>query len=115
MNSPQLSIVGESVQSSSGIWSSNKLQLYHRKRLAIVYIRQSSPQQVVNHQESKLRQYALVELAAQLGWTSDSIEIIDEDQGTSGKSAEGRNGFNRLLAEIGLDHVGIIIGIELSR
>jgi len=95
--------------------SSTKLRSHHLERLAVVYVRQSTQQQVLDHQESKARQYALVDLAVALGWSGDRIEVIDEDQGHSGTTAEGRLGFQRLLAEVGLDHVGIILGIELSR
>ena len=105
----------ESADSSSSVWASTKLQSHHLERLALVYVRQSSPQQVLDHQESTARQYALVDLAVELGWSPDQVEVIDEDQGHTGSTAEGRHGFHRLLAEVGLDHVGIILGIELSR
>lgn len=88
---------------------------WHFSRLAIVFIRQSDPQQVLNHIESRQRQYALVDLAAALGWPGDRILVIDEDQGKSGKTADGRTGFHRLLAEVTMDHVGLILGIEMSR
>ena len=87
----------------------------HFGRLAIVYVRQSDPQQVLNHRESRERQYALVDLAVALGWPKDRILLIDEDQGNSGKTAERRTGFHRLLAEVTMDHVGLILGIEMSR
>lgn len=96
-------------------WTSTKLRTHHQDRLAFVYIRQSNPQQVLDHRESTARQYALVDLAIEMGWSPDRVEVIDEDQGHSGSTAEGRHGFHRLLAEVGLDHVGIILGIELSR
>jgi DNA invertase Pin-like site-specific DNA recombinase len=99
----------------STTWASAKLKPYHLERLAIVYVRQSSPQQVLDHQESTARQYALVDLAVALGWPPERVVVIDADQGLSGSNAEGRLGFHRLLAEVGLDHVGIILGIELSR
>lgn len=99
--------------STSG--SSRKIQRYHQERLAIVYVRQSSPQQVLDNRESTARQYALVDQAVQLGWLPHQVEVIDDDQATSGSTAEGRHGFHRLLAEVGLDHVGLILGIELSR
>ena len=67
------------------------------------------------NRESTARQYALVERAAQLGWAGFQVEVIDEDQGRSGATAEGRLGFQRLLAEVSLDHVGIVLGIEMSR
>ena len=87
----------------------------HLSRLAIVYIRQSDPQQVLNHIESRERQYALVDLAVALGWPRDRVLLIDEDQGNSGKTADRRTGFHRLLAEVTMDHVGLILGIEMSR
>jgi DNA invertase Pin-like site-specific DNA recombinase len=83
--------------------------------VAIVYVRQSTAHQVLNHRESGTRQYALVDLAVQLGWPAERIVVIDEDQGQSGTSAEYRNGFQRMLTEVSLNHVGIILGIELSR
>ena len=95
--------------------TSPKLQPWHRERQAIVYVRQSSPQQVLENRESTARQYALVDRAVVLGWSRDRIEVIDEDQGISGRSIEGRLGFQRLLAEVGLDHVGLILGLEMSR
>ena len=96
-------------------WPSTKLRSHHLEGSALVYVRQSTPQQVLEHRESAARQYALVELAVQLGWSADRVEVIDEDQGLTGSTAEGRHGFHRLLAEVGLDHVGIILGLELSR
>jgi DNA invertase Pin-like site-specific DNA recombinase len=94
---------------------SPKIQTCHVERRAIVYIRQSTPAQVIEHQESKDRQYSLFHRAIDLGWTAEQIEVIDEDQGLSGATAEGRLGFQRLLAEVGLNHVGIILGLEVSR
>lgn len=87
----------------------------HLERLAIVYVRQSTPQQIERNQESTRLQYALVERATQLGWSADQVVVIDDDLGRSGKSVEGRPGFQRLVAEVGLDHVGIILGVEMSR
>jgi DNA invertase Pin-like site-specific DNA recombinase len=91
------------------------LQACHLERLAIVYVRQSSPQQVLKHKESTALQYALVDLAVELGWPSEQIIVIDEDQAKSASTAEGRLGFQRLLAEVSLDHVGIVLGIQMSR
>jgi DNA invertase Pin-like site-specific DNA recombinase len=85
------------------------------ERLAIVYVRQSTPHQVFENQESRARQYALVDHATTLGWPRERILVIDEDQGHSGQSMEGRTGFKRLLAEVTLDHVGIVLGLEMSR
>ena len=82
---------------------------------AIVYVRQSTPQQVLDHQESTARQYALADRAVALGWTRDRVTTIDDDLGKSGQSIEGRPGFQRLLAEVALDRVGLILGLEMSR
>src|SRR5271156_7093867 len=79
---------------------------WHLGLLAIVYIRQSSPQQILDHRESRERQYALVNYAIALGWPRDRILIIDDDQGLSGKTAENRSGFHRILAEVTMEHVG---------
>src|SRR6266852_1014385 len=87
----------------------------HRSKLAIVYVRQSSTQQIFDHQESRERQYALADYAATLGWPRDRILVIDDDQGRSGRTVEQRPGFQRLLAEVTLDHVGIVLGLEISR
>jgi DNA invertase Pin-like site-specific DNA recombinase len=83
--------------------------------LAIVYVRQSTQQQVLEHRESTARQYALADRAVALGWPASAVQVIDEDQGQSGSSAEGRNGFQRLLAEISDNRVGLILGLEMSR
>ena len=94
---------------------SAKVKAHHLRRQAVVYVRQSSPQQILNNAESTERQYALDQRALQLGWPAESITIIDEDQGHSGASAQGRPGFQALLAQVALDQVGIILGLETSR
>jgi DNA invertase Pin-like site-specific DNA recombinase len=94
---------------------SPKLRPWHVDRLAIVYVRQSTPQQVLDHKESTARQYALADRAVALGWSRDRVLTIDDDLGKSGQSIEGRPGFQRLLAEVALDHVGLILGLEMSR
>ena len=94
---------------------SPKIQPCHQDRLAVVYVRQSSPQQVLEHRESTALQYNLRRRAIEWGWPSDRVLVIDEDQGHSGCTAVGRIGFQRLLAEVSLDHVGLILGIEMSR
>jgi len=101
--------------SPAGLSASSKIQPYHPDRLAVVYVRQSTIQQVAENRESTDRQYALVNRAIELGWSPDRILVIDEDQGKSGASAEDRFGFQRLLAEVSLDHVGLILGLEMSR
>lgn len=95
--------------------SSPKINHKHLSRLAIIYVRQSSQQQVLENRESRERQYALAGYASELGWPSDRILIIDEDQGISGKSSDNRPGFQRLLSEVSLKHVGLVLGLELSR
>jgi|SRR5882724_6759220 len=92
-----------------------KVRDWHSQRKAIVYVRQSTAQQVLEHRESTARQYALVQRATLLGWPRERVEVIDEDQGRSGQTAQGRLGFQYVLAEVGLDHVGIILGLEMSR
>jgi DNA invertase Pin-like site-specific DNA recombinase len=87
----------------------------HRERLAIVYVRQSTPQQIERHQESTRLQYALVDRAVDLGWPAGRVIVIDDDLGRSGSTIEGRFGFQRLVAEVGLGNVGLVLGIEMSR
>ncbi len=95
--------------------TNRKIQDHHRERLAVVYVRQSSQRQVEEHRESAELQYGLTKRAEQYGWPQDRILVIDEDQGQSGRSAEGRLGFQQLIAEVNLDHVGLVLGIEMSR
>lgn len=95
--------------------SERKLRGRHLERLAVVYVRQSTVHQVRHHQESTQRQYGLVEKAERLGWPRERVLVIDEDLGLSGASAERRLGFQRLLGELALDHVGLILGVEMSR
>lgn len=87
----------------------------HLERLAIVYVRQSTMTQVHRNQESTRLQYSLTGVAKQLGWQDDRILVIDDDLGLSGASAIGREGFQKILAEVALDHVGMIVGAEMSR
>jgi DNA invertase Pin-like site-specific DNA recombinase len=87
----------------------------HLDRLAVVYVRQASPHQVLHHRESRERQYALVERAVALGWPLQRVLVIDDDQGQSGKGAGHRGGFHRLLAEVAIAHVGLVLGLEMSR
>jgi DNA invertase Pin-like site-specific DNA recombinase len=98
-----------------GSMPSEKIASRHLDRRAVIYIRQSTPQQLVRHQESKEVQYNLTYRAEQLGWCRDDMEVIDDDQGQSGASVQGRLGFQRLVTEVSLDQVGIILGVEMSR
>jgi len=92
---------------------SDKLKSSHLERKAIVYLRQSSPQQVREHRESTHRQYALRERAAALGWSADTIEVIDEDLGHS--SLESRSGFQYVAEEVAQGRVGALFALEVSR
>jgi DNA invertase Pin-like site-specific DNA recombinase len=94
---------------------SGKVGPRHLERLAFVYVRQSTAGQVEHHRESTDRQYALAQRAHSLGWAASSVVVIDEDLGLSGATASHRNGFARLTAEVGLGHVGIVLGLEVSR
>src|SRR6266508_1755423 len=93
----------ESALHPSGVGGiGSKLRDHHLRRQAIVYVRQSHPQH-------------LVERAIAWGWSPERVIVIDEEQGQSGQSIATRWGFQRLLAEVSLDHVGLILGLELSR
>src|SRR4029453_16834078 len=80
------------------------------ERLAVVYVRQSTRQQVADHSESTRLQYGLVERAVALGWQTSRVLVIDEDLGKSGSSGAARAGFQRLGAEIPMGHVGVGVG-----
>ena len=94
---------------------SSKIHRHHTDRMAVVYVRQSTPQQMTRHPESTRLQYALVERAVELGWERSQVHIIDEDLGKSGSTAQGRSGFQRLVSEVSLNQVGLVLGIEMSR
>ena len=95
--------------------ANQKVQTRHLRRRAYLYVRQSSMRQVLENTESTKRQYALRQRAIALGWSADQILVIDDDQGQSGASADGREGFQRLVAEVGMGKVGIVMGLEVSR
>jgi DNA invertase Pin-like site-specific DNA recombinase len=101
------------------IMSSNdphqKVRADHLKRDAYLYIRQSTLHQVFHNTESTDRQYALKQRAVALGWPAERVNVIDGDQGHSGASAADREGFQKLVAEVGLGHAGIVLGLEVSR
>jgi DNA invertase Pin-like site-specific DNA recombinase len=96
---------------------STKVTSAHRQRVAVVYVRQSTPGQVEHHRESTARQYALAERARELGWTAEQVQVIDEDLGVSGSvvSVAKRSGFAHLTTEVALGHVGLVLGLEVSR
>ena len=93
----------------------SKVKLTHTQRAAYVYVRQSTPGQVEHNRESTARQYALADRASQLGWPKEQVVIIDEDLGLSGSTTDKRSGFTRLTSEVALAHVGIVLGLEVSR
>jgi Resolvase, N terminal domain len=95
--------------------SQEKIRAEHRDRAAVVYVRQSSRQQVLEHSESTRLQYALAERAAALGWARSRIMVIDDDLGVSAAMADARAGFARLVTEVTMGRVGIVLGIEMSR
>ncbi|MGZ6308334.1 MAG: recombinase family protein, partial [Ktedonobacterales bacterium] len=101
--------------STVGGLPSEKLRAWHRERLAVVYIRQSTAQQVLVHSESTRLQYGLAQRAEALGWAAARILVIDDDLGKSGVNAASRTGFQRLVSEVSLGHVGLILGVEMSR
>jgi DNA invertase Pin-like site-specific DNA recombinase/DNA-binding transcriptional regulator YiaG len=92
-----------------------KVTREHLSRKAYLYIRQSTLRQVADNQESTRRQYGLRQRATALGWPAEQIEVIDCDLGLSGASASDRQGFQKLVAEVGMGQVGIVLGLEVSR
>ena len=92
-----------------------KVNASHLRRDAYLYVRQSTPRQVLEHQESGKRHYALQQRAIALGWPVERIHIIDSDQGQSGSSATDREGFQKLVTAVSLGRAGIILGLEVSR
>ena len=86
----------------------------HLNRKAVVYVRQSTPHQVVSNQESLRLQYALCQRARELGWREADIDVIDADLGLSGAAASLRQGFKDLVARVTLGEVGIILSIEVT-
>jgi DNA invertase Pin-like site-specific DNA recombinase len=92
-----------------------KIRPEHMDRAAVVYVRQSSRQQVLEHTESTRLQYALAERAVALGWARSQVTVIDDDLGVSAATADSRKGFARLVAEVTMGRVGVVLGIEMSR
>jgi hypothetical protein len=92
-----------------------KVQPHHIERDAYLYIRQSSMRQVLENIESTKRQYGLRSRATALGWPDERVVVIDSDQGESGASAAWREGFRRLVSDVGMGRAGIVMGLEVSR
>jgi len=92
-----------------------KVTARHLRRNAYLYVRQSTMRQVFENTESTQRQYALRQRAVTLGWPNERVIVIDSDLGLSGTSATDRQGFQKLVAEVGLGRAGIVLGLEVSR
>ena len=93
--------------------TSEKITAEHLRRKAIVYVRQSTADQVRFNRESQRRQYDLANRATEMGWKE--VEVIDEDLGCSGSSAASRSGFQRLVASVCLKEVGTVFSLEAFR
>ncbi len=87
----------------------------HLARQAIIYVRQSSPQQALSNQESLKLQYALRQRATDLGWKPSQVEVIDADLGRTGRTTDGRPGFQELVTRVTLEQVGIIFAYDVTR
>ena len=93
----------------------SKIAEHHRSKPAYIYLRQSTPGQVRHHQESTERQYALREMALQLGWSEAAIRILDRDLGKTGTEMTRREDFKTLVADVSMGHVGAVFALEVSR
>ena len=94
--------------------TAEKVTADHLRRDAYLYVRQSTLRQVMENTTSTQRQYGLRQRATALGWPAGQVVVIDEDLGRSGATAEGRDGFQRLVADVGMGKAGIVIGLEVS-
>src|ERR1700761_657048 len=88
---------------------------FHLGRQALIYIRQSTPNQVLTNQESRRLQYDLRQRALECGWPAEAIVIIDPDQSRTAQTTQGRHGFQELIARVTLDQVGIIFSYDVTR
>src|SRR5215470_6284974 len=88
---------------------------FHLERQALIYIRQSSPHQVLTNQESRRLQYALRQRALECGWPADAIKVIDADQSRTARTTQGREGLKEIVARVTLDQVGIIFSYDVTR
>ncbi len=95
--------------------STEKVTAEHLRRDAYLYVRQSTLRQVMENTTSTDRQYGLRQRAVALGWDLSQVIVIDDDLGRSGASTAGREGFQRLVADVGMGKAGIVIGLEVSR
>ena len=95
--------------------SQPKLRDDHLKRQAFIYVRQSTLMQVRDNTGITAHQYDLVRRVQDLGWREEHIMVIDQDQGRSGASSTGRDGFEQLIVDVGLGHAGVVFSLEASR
>src|ERR1700688_3515619 len=107
-------IIAALVLTASSV-ADERLTTTHRAKLAYIYVRQSSVNQVRQHQESTELQYRLVDRAIGLGWPNERVQVIDEDLGKSGSGSVERQGFQKLIAEIGLGNAGLVVSLDASR
>jgi DNA invertase Pin-like site-specific DNA recombinase len=92
-----------------------KVTQQHLAHDAYLYVRQSTPRQVLENTESTQRQYALRDRAVALGWPLERVHVIDCDLGKSGSQSAGRDGFQKLVSEVALGKAGLVMGLEVSR
>src|ERR1039458_4277627 len=92
-----------------------KVTQQHLERDAFLYIRQSTPRQVLENTESTQRQYALRDRAVALGWPLERIHVLDCDLGKWGSKSAGRHGFQKLVSEVALGKAGLVMALEVSR
>ena len=116
-SSSPVSVPGSASQQpkQSPTYTSSKITREHLQRHAILYVRQSTGQQLRDHQESTARQYQLTERLLAFGWPQERIIVIDEDLGISGSGKATRTGFRRLLKLVTEQQIGIVLGLEMSR
>ncbi|MGB8381954.1 MAG: recombinase family protein [Dermatophilaceae bacterium] len=98
-----------------GLADAEKVTAEHLRRGAYLYVRQSTLRHVMENTTSTDRQYGLRQRATALSWANEQVIVIDEDLGRSGASTQGREGFQRLVADVGLGKAGVVLGLEVSR
>ena len=91
------------------------VQAHHISRRAVIYIRQSSANQVLTNEESRRMQHAMRDQAQRMGWLAERVEIVESDTGSSAKTAAGRAGYQKLIADVALGEVGIVLSYESTR
>ena len=95
--------------------TSDAVRPVHLSRLAVVYVRQSSPHQALANQESLRLQYNLRQHADAAGWEPEQVRVIDTDLWQTGRTAQGRRGFQELVTLVNQEQVGIIFAYDVTR